>query len=403
MLKLQQHDTTADHLGRLRQRLAQFDLRLLDRKWAGWKTHYRFRCPRGHVTARGAIQIVHYTPSCPTCRQDEQLAKLAGIAEAAGGRLLSKVYAGRTAAYHLVCGAGHTFTKSADKLHEGSWCRQCAHRQHSERMRDPDGMARMREAAAARGGECLTSVYTKLVDRYRFRCAASHEWETVGHEVVRGAWCRLCANSDKSEAYLRKDGLARLRRLAKEKRGVCLSTEYTGSKALYRFRCSEGHEWETLGARIVRGGWCLACRHESMRFGLDRMHEIAAGHGGRCLSTEYRNTTTRVEWECAQGHRWLALPSSAVLGHWCAICSRERVKLGIDRMREVAVERGGRCISKVYVNSSTRLEWECGHGHRWLATPNTITQGHWCARCYFISITTTEKTRRKRRHEAVPV
>ncbi|OMG71450.1 hypothetical protein BW685_20965 [Burkholderia ubonensis] len=42
-------------------------------------------------------------------------------------------------------------------------------------------------------------------------------------------------------------------------------------------------------------------------------------------------------------------------------------------------------------------------GHRWHATPNTIRQGHWCARCYFISITSTEKTRRKRRHEAVRV
>lgn len=86
-------------------------------------------------------------------------------------------------------------------------------------------------------------------------------------------------------------------------------------------------------------------------------------------------------------------------GAWCTECQHEAKRFGIDLMRTIAAERGGMCVSTSYVNSATKLEWECARGHRGLATPNSIRRGHWCARCYFISITTTDKTRRKRRHE----
>ena len=38
----------------------------------------------------------------------------------------------------------------------------------------------------------------------------------------------------------------------------------------------------------------------------------------------------------------------------------------------IAQERGGRCVSSVYVNSMTKLTWECAKGHQWEAIPNSI-------------------------------
>ncbi|WP_175948410.1 hypothetical protein [Burkholderia pyrrocinia] len=390
---------STDHLKRLRDALLPSGSKLLESEWQGWHSQYRFRCGKGHELTRSGSHLFYHLVRCPTCRDEDALRRLDQLARQAGGRCLSDRYVGRTARYQFVCREGHAFEKSVDSLEKGSWCVQCARAERSKRMADPDGMKRIRAAARSHGGKCLTKAYTKLADRYRFRCAAGHEWETVGLEVVRGAWCRLCSNQDKVHAYRLKDGLARLRRCAKSHGGVCLSKVYEGSKAYYRFRCEAGHEWDMLGARIFRGSWCLECLHEAKRFGIDRMRQLAAERGGRCLSETYRNTTTRLEWECARGHRWWAYPGAIVRGHWCATCGRDAGKLGIDLMRAIATERGGACVSKTYLNSSTRLEWECARGHRWLATPNTIRRGHWCARCYFISITTTDKTRRKRRHE----
>lgn len=392
-----------DQLKRLRQALLPYGLKLLESEWHGWNAQYRFQCRRGHELSRSGAHLLYTLVTCPACRDQEALLHLDRVARKAGGRCLSDRYAGRNARYQFVCHEGHHFEKTAGNLQKGSWCVQCARARHAKLMSDPDGLKRIQAVAYAHGGKCLSTIYTKQADRYRFRCAKGHEWETTGAEVVRGTWCRICANQEKVHAYRLADGLARLRRSARSQGGVCLAFDYEGSKAYYRFRCHEGHEWETEGAKIFRGSWCPQCGHEAKRFGIGFMRELAAAHGGRCLSETYRNTATRLEWACQKGHRWWAFPGAIVRGHWCSVCSRDAVKLGIDVMRRHAAERGGKCISDTYVNSSTRLEWECSRGHRWHATPNTIRQGHWCARCYFISITSTEVTRRKRRHEAVRV
>ncbi|MAW63646.1 MAG: hypothetical protein CL473_06650 [Acidobacteria bacterium] len=45
--------------------------------------------------------------------------------------------------------------------------------------------------------------------------------------------------------------------------GVCLSTVYVNSKAKLRWRCAEGHEWEStpsnMEQRVKKGYWCTKC------------------------------------------------------------------------------------------------------------------------------------------------
>ncbi|WP_232456667.1 hypothetical protein [Burkholderia ubonensis] len=201
---------SVDQLKTLRQALAPYGLKLLESEWRGWHAQYRFRCRMGHELIRTGSHLFYHLVRCPACRDDEALQHLDRLARRAGGRCVSDRYIGRTARYQFVCREGHAFEKSVDSLEKGSWCVKCAHAEHAKRMAAPNGMKRIRAAARARGGKCLTKVYTKLGDRYRFRCSEGHEWETVGLEVVRGAWCRICSNQEKVLAYRLKDGLARL-------------------------------------------------------------------------------------------------------------------------------------------------------------------------------------------------
>lgn len=57
-------------------------------------------------------------------------------------------------------------------------------------------------------------------------------------------------------------------------------------------------------------------------------------------------------------------------------------KLTIEEMDELAARKNGKCISREYVNGKTHLEWECEFGHRWFATPDTIkNHNSWCHVC----------------------
>lgn len=389
---------SVDQLKRIREALSPYGLKLLKSDWRGWNAQYRFRCSNGHEVSRSGSHLYYNLIACPTCRDEESLRQLDQLARQAGGRCLSAKYAGRPARYQFVCREGHTFEKTASNLQKGSWCVLCARAEHSKRMSDPDGMKRLRAVARNRGGKCLSTTYTKLSDRYRFRCAEGHEWETVGYEVTRGAWCRKCANARKSVAYRRADGLQAMQAHALKRGGICLATEYIGNDAYYRFRCGHGHEWDAQGAKIFRGSWCPRCQNQGNVYDISDMHRLAKAHGGRCLSRTYKNAATKLEWACAHGHRWSAVPAAIVAGRWCRACAHDGRKLGIKLMRTIASERGGQCISTEYVNSSTRLEWECHIGHRWFAAPNTIRNGHWCQRCAYLAMTTNPKTIRKRRH-----
>ena len=53
----------------------------------------------------------------------------------------------------------------------------------------------------------------------------------------------------------------------------------------------------------------------------------------------------------------------------------------IDEMQNLAKSRGGKCLSKKYVNARTKLLWECKEGHRWSAVPDSVKRGTWCPKC----------------------
>lgn len=123
------------------------------------------------------------------------------------------------------------------------------------------------------------------------------------------------------------------------------------------------------------------------------LQEVAAKHGGSCLSTEYFNAHQLLWWECAKGHQWQARFSDVKGknmkgGTWCRKCYDEkqkwilRRKYTIEDMRKLAKDHEGRCLSVSYINNRTPLQWECSKGHRWLAMPQHVQiRRTWCPFC----------------------
>ncbi|WP_052728592.1 hypothetical protein [Domibacillus tundrae] len=99
------------------------------------------------------------------------------------------------------------------------------------------------------------------------------------------------------------------------------------------------------------------------KLNIQDMFKIAEDRGGKCLSRIYTNSQTEIEWECAEGHRWWAKPAKIRYGQWCRKCSGS-LKKTIEEMKELAIENGGRCLSIVYKNNHALLKWQCNaKGH----------------------------------------
>ena len=115
------------------------------------------------------------------------------------------------------------------------------------------------------------------------------------------------------------------------------------------------------------------------------MYKLAENRGGKCLSNKYINNCTKLQWQCKEGHVWNSTPSSIKNGSWCTICSIKHVadkqKLTIEEMQEIAESREGKCLSKEYINTRTKLQWKCKEGHIWLALSCNIKKGSWCPIC----------------------
>jgi Zn finger protein HypA/HybF involved in hydrogenase expression len=110
------------------------------------------------------------------------------------------------------------------------------------------------------------------------------------------------------------------------------------------------------------------------------LQAIALERSGKLISEKYLGIFEHLEWECVKGHRFKAAPNNVKnSGSWCPKClGRGR---NIQDMHAVAVSRGGKCLSEEYINSVTPLQWECHEGHQWNARPNNVFFGTWCPIC----------------------
>jgi hypothetical protein len=196
---------------------------------------------------------------------------------------------------------------------------------------------------------------------------------------------------DLREAYClnSQSKLSVLQEMATGREGKLLSDTYFGERSKLKWACQQGHVWEAAPYVIRRGSWCKKCASAAIadrqRGDIEECMSIAKGWGGQCLSTEYVNVITKLRWQCDKGHIWEAVPNNIRNGQWCPICVVERRAAAqrdtIAEMRRIAEDRGGSCISEKYINSITKLHWQCSEGHIWEARPGNIKFGQWCPIC----------------------
>jgi hypothetical protein len=236
----------------------------------------------------------------------------------------------------------------------------------------------MKALAHTRKGKCVSTLHVNCGVALLWECAKRHRWSAAPSSIRKGTWCPECAG-------VRRGTIGQMQDIASSRDGKCLSENYRNTATKLKWRCSAGHEWSATPLQVKKGHWCPFCARVAP-LALTALREIAAQKGGCCLSDEYVNSSHRVRWKCSVGHEWMARAHSIRAGNWCPVCAHNK-RLRLEEMRQIANERGGRCLSNTYKNASTPLLWVCRHGHQWKACAANVKggprrKGSWCRECY---------------------
>jgi len=186
-----------------------------------------------------------------------------------------------------------------------------------------------------------------------------------------------------SHIHQHNSKLIKMQKIARERGGKCLSDKYVNNITKLKWMCHKGHTWNAIPTHIVSSkSWCPVCQgrpaNQPQKLTIEEMQKIARERGGKCLSKTYVNCATKLEWICSEGHKWKTRPDMLRRGSWCPVCAVKKItshKLTIEEMKKIALKKKGNCLSTVYYDRTTKLMWECFYGHKWMATPANIKVG----------------------------
>lgn len=360
-------------------------------------------------------------------------------AQSKGGKCLSTKYINKETKYKWMCAKGHVWM-AVPSFYRGSWCKKCSGKE-KKTLED------MKKIAIKRGGKCLSKKYNNIDDKLKWMCVNKHTWLATPSSVQQGTWCPNC-NFYLSEAlcrttfeqlfnkkfpksypkWLKAPGkLNNLMELDGYNSTLKIAFEYNGEqhyKDHFFNKSSKGnlnkqilHDQEkeklckknnvklfviTYKDDLTKLSEIIKNKAKKYNLGINinfdkeidfnkvwlhklninTMKNLAKEKGGKCLSKKYINSRTKLMWQCSEGHVWMADPTRINRrGHWCAKCEVNKTRLGIFKMREIAEKKGGKCLSNNYTNNRVKLIWKCVKGHIWKTTPQLIMKGHWCPTC----------------------
>lgn len=323
--------------------------------------------------------------------------KAINYAKSRGGECLSTEYfTAKTKMKWKCSNQEHPFWESTYDVvvSKGSWCTKCGIEKNANKLVRVDGLIKAQEHARKKGGECLSTEYINARTKMKWRCSNPEhpEWESnFDHVVSRDRWCKQCAY-DKA---IIKDGYQQAVKYAKTRNGQCLSSPDTVVKShvYLKWQCDNGHEpWEALFRNVVENnGWCPKCAGKfTPEEYIQKAKQLAIEKGGQCLSDTYENQNSVLEWQCRDAtHPKFFAPFDDVekRNKWCSICKANeqtpyRVKM-LDKAKQHALSKKGKCLSKKFINTNEKLKWQCEKGHQWEAKYSNVVGilDRWCSKC----------------------
>lgn len=237
-------------------------------------------------------------------------------------------------------------------------------------MAKVDYLQKAKEYAQSRGGLCLATEYKNAREKLEWKCKnPTHDsWKaTYTNALNHDRWCPECAG------YFRPEKLIQFaQNYAKNRGGECLSITCNQKSDTLTWKCSNPNHptWEAKYNIVDKKHWCYDCgidkikQDKRLTNGLELAKNLAIQKGGQCLSIQYINNSTKMLWKCSNhNHKpWEAGYNNIKNGKWCPECAGLlSPEQHLEKAKNKAIQKNGECLSTEYINNSTKMLWKCSN------------------------------------------
>lgn len=300
---------------------------------------------------------------------------------------------------------GHEWQASAKSRSSGEKCPVCSGARVIDGIND---LQTLNPNIAAEWSDKNSPLFPAMVTigshkKAIWQCSKRHEWvATVKSRTINETGCPYCSHNAVLAGY--NDLATTFPNVAAEwsDRNLPLRpnmvTAFANKKVWWR--CSKGHEWNTLISTRSGGSQCPYCSGIQLLKGFNDLQtthpklalEWSIKNGSLSPDTVNEKSIKMVWWKCGVcGYEWRSQIKSRVKGSKCPVCSEREVYTGYndiattdpiiasewDREKNIKLNP-----MKINRNSLYCVWWKCPHGHSWKArVVDRTIKGKKCSQC----------------------
>lgn len=342
-------------------------------------TKYKFICENEHEFEKTWVDCNRSKWFCIKCNQDNEIniEKLKQFAFNKGGKCLSEKYINSYTNYEWQCENNHNWLATWINVgyKNSTWCPEC-------KLITPE---KIKEFIENKNGKIIKYIEGDgSRSRYIIECDNKHQWEVMFSNLFyNNTWCLECLKLNLEDCIFESE----------KRNGKCLDNIYINCYTKMKWKCEKEHIFECpFGPIKYYNRWCRQCVINNMKHDISLAYELALKNEGECLSTEYINLETHMKWKCKEGHIWETALQCIKNGKWCLKCKmRKRRDKALERLELYCNKLGGKILTKkedIPYDIDSKLiniKAQCSKGHIWNRTLQIFLLGTWCPSCRFKS------------------
>lgn len=235
----------------------------------------------------------------------------------------------------------------------------------------------VKESFEHEGYRLLSTVYVNAKTKLEYECPNGHIHSITWSDWKTGYRCAHCAGKAKPTIEFIYNEF--------EKEGyTLLSNKYTNYYTKLECLCDNGHKCFVSWGAWKKGNRCAHC-YGNAKITVDAIRASFMKEGYVLISKKYKNSSTKLEYICSEGHSHNITWNSWQNGSRCPYCAG-RPPLTLSDIREALAKENYILISKDYKNSRSKLICKCPEGHVYNVSWDTWRGGRRCPVCANIKL-----------------